>query len=129
MFSNYSKLFKWWRTFSKRCNTVSYNRKHKDKGKGREWYQETERIQDIHWNRINNFNIFTTYSTLHVNINAINLVLSRFTVACCVDQENGVCTNRVSISTGTAKSQFSHIRGSVMSSPNGTKFTMKLAFM
>ena len=38
-----------------------------------------------------------------------------------------VCANGVSILTETTKSQFSCIRSSVMSYPNGTKFTMELA--
>ena len=50
-------------------------------------------------------------------------------VVCHVAQENGVCANGVSILTETAKLRFSHICSSVMSSPNGTKFTMELASM
>jgi len=36
-------------------------------------------------------------------------------------------TNGVSILAGTGKSQFSHIRSSVMPYPNSTKFTVELA--
>ena len=54
-------------------------------------------------------------------------ILSRHTVVCCAAQEDGACTNGVSILTGTTKSQISCIRSSVTSYPNGTKFAVELA--
>jgi len=48
-------------------------------------------------------------------------------VVCRTAQENGTRANGVSILTGTTKSRFSHIRRSVMSSSNDTKFTVELA--
>ena len=47
-------------------------------------------------------------------------------VVCCAGKENWARVNRVSILTGTTKSRFSLIRSSVMSDPNGTKFTMEV---
>ena len=52
---------------------------------------------------------------------------STHTVVCRAAQENGACTNIVSILTGTTKSRFSRIRNSVIPYPNGTKFTVELA--
>ena len=54
---------------------------------------------------------------------------SRHTVVCRAAQENGARANRVSILTGTIKSQFSRICSSVTAYPNGTKFTVELASM
>jgi len=42
-------------------------------------------------------------------------------------QENGARANGVNILTGTTKLRFSCIRSSMMSNPNGTKFTVELA--
>ena len=42
---------------------------------------------------------------------------------------NGVRANGVSILTGTMKLLFSYIHSSVMSDPNGTKFTVEFASM
>jgi len=53
-------------------------------------------------------------------------------VVCRAAQQNRVHTNRVitySILKGTTKSRFSCIRSSMMSYPNGTKFTEELASM
>ena len=48
-------------------------------------------------------------------------------VVCCAAYENRARPNGVSIFTGTTKSQFSRIRGSIMPYSNGTKFTVELA--
>jgi len=49
-------------------------------------------------------------------------------VVCCAAQENGMHVNRVSILTETTKLQFSCICSSVMSYPNGTKFTVEVPY-
>ena len=49
----------------------------------------------------------------------------RHTAVCHVTQENGVCTNRVSILPGRTKLRFSHKCNSMISNPNGTIFTME----
>ena len=41
-------------------------------------------------------------------------IVSRYTVVCCVAQENRGCANYVSILTGTTKLPFSHIHNSVI---------------
>ena len=48
---------------------------------------------------------------------------------CLAVQENGVDANRVSILTRTTKLRFSHIHSSLMPNPNGTKFTVEIAFI
>jgi len=44
----------------------------------------------------------------------------------CAAQGNMACANRVSILAGTTKSWFSRIHSSVMTNPNGTKFTTEM---
>ena len=56
------------------------------------------------------------------------IFLSRHMVMCRAAQDKGAHANGVSILTGTTKSQF-HVSSSVMSSPNGTKFTVEIASM
>ena len=50
-------------------------------------------------------------------------IKSRHMAVCRAAQENGACTNGVSILTGTKQSR---IRSSVMFYPNGTKFEVQL---
>jgi len=46
-----------------------------------------------------------------------------------VVQENGVGANRVNILIKTTKLQLSRIHSSLMPNPNGTKFTVEIAFI
>ena len=58
------------------------------------------------------------------------LLISRHMVVCRAIQENGGHTNGVSIYIDRNKKvTISRIRSSMMSSPNGTKFTVELASM
>jgi len=61
--------------------------------------------------------------------NLIDPYISRHTVVCRAAQENEAHANGVSTLTGTTKSRFSRICSSVIAYPNGTKFTVELAFM